>query len=98
LDPGLFARQSSPIQQAARHEEALWLSDVLARLPEDYREVLLLRHLQELNFAEIAQAMDRSVDAVKKLWTRALLKLRGLLEGDHDPGHRPAPDPDPPRG
>jgi RNA polymerase sigma-70 factor (ECF subfamily) len=80
IDRGLFAKQSSPSQQAARREEAVWLADLLGHLSEDYREVLILRHLEELSFPEIALRMDRSADAVKKLWARALIALRGSLE------------------
>ncbi|HEV3443620.1 MAG TPA: sigma-70 family RNA polymerase sigma factor, partial [Gemmataceae bacterium] len=80
MDRGLFAKQSSPSQQAARREEAVWLADLLGHLSEDHREVLILRHLEELSFPEIARRMDRSADAVKKLWARALIALRGSLE------------------
>jgi len=80
MDRGLFADQSSPSQQAARHEESVWLADVLGRLPAAYREVLILRHLQELSFSEVAHSMNRSVEAVKKLWARALISLRSALE------------------
>ena len=55
------------------------LADALARLPEDYREVIVLRHLQGLPFAEVAHRMERSVDSVEKLWIRALARLRHLL-------------------
>ena len=78
---GLVAGQSSPSQRAARREEAVLLADALAKLPEDYGEVIVLRHLQALPFAEVAQRMKRSVDSVEKLWIRALTRLRGLLGG-----------------
>jgi RNA polymerase sigma-70 factor (ECF subfamily) len=80
-DPGLAARQSSPSQRAARREEAVLLADALARLPADYSEVIVLRHLEALPFAEVARRMGRSVDSVEKLWIRALARLRHLLGG-----------------
>jgi RNA polymerase sigma-70 factor (ECF subfamily) len=55
------------------------LADALHQLPEDYREVVILRQLQGLSFPEVARAMSRSVDSVKKLWARALAQLRDLL-------------------
>ena len=79
LERGLLARESSPSQQASRREQAVLLADVLGRLPEDYREVIILRHLQGLTFPEVAAQMGRSPDSVKKLWARALARLRGLL-------------------
>jgi len=75
----LMAAQSSPSQQAARREQSVILADALAHLPEDYREVLILHHLEELNFPEVARRMGRSVDSVKNLWIRALARLRRRL-------------------
>jgi RNA polymerase sigma-70 factor (ECF subfamily) len=78
---GLVAPQSSPSQRAARREEAVLLADTLARLPADYGDVIVLRHLEGLPFAEVARRMGRSVDSVEKLWVRALARLRQLLGG-----------------
>jgi RNA polymerase sigma-70 factor (ECF subfamily) len=78
---GPAAKQSSPSQRAARREEAVLLADALAQLPADYGEVIVLRHLQGLPFAEVAGRMGRSVDSVEKLWVRALARLRRLLGG-----------------
>ena len=78
---GLIAKQSSPSQRAARREEAVLLADALAKLPADYGELIVLRHLQGLPFAEVARRMGRTVDSVEKLWIRALARLRQLLGG-----------------
>jgi RNA polymerase sigma-70 factor (ECF subfamily) len=80
LDGALLARQDSPSTQVARREEGVLLADALARLPEDYREVLILRHLEGLSFPEVAQRLGRTLDAVKKVWTRALDRLRRSLK------------------
>lgn len=79
LDRGLVARDSSPSHKAVRHEQALVLADALARLPENYRHVLILRHLEGLTFPQVAAEMERTIDSVKKLWTRALAQLRHAL-------------------
>src|SRR5262245_15510060 len=71
-DLGLMAPQSSPSQRAARREEAVLLADALGRLPPDYSEVIVLRHLEGLTFPEVARRMGRSLDSVEKLWIRAL--------------------------
>src|SRR5205807_1106448 len=62
-DPG-----TSPSDRAARREQAVLLADALGRLPEDYREVLVLRHLEGLTFPAIAERLGRSEDSVTKLW------------------------------
>ncbi len=76
----LAAPISSPSQQASRREQAVLLADALDKLPPDYREVIVLRHLEQLAFPEVALRMGRSLDSVKKLWVRGLASLRRLLE------------------
>jgi RNA polymerase sigma-70 factor (ECF subfamily) len=75
----LVAPGSSPSQQAARREQAVLLADALAELPDDYREVLVLRHLEGLTFPEVARRMGRSLDSVEKLWMRGLARLRQVM-------------------
>jgi RNA polymerase sigma-70 factor (ECF subfamily) len=79
LDRGLAAAQSSPSQQATRREESARLADALARLPEELRDLLILRHLEEMTFPQIAERLGRSVDRLKKQWPRALASLRRIL-------------------
>jgi RNA polymerase sigma-70 factor (ECF subfamily) len=81
LDRALIAPSSSPSEQAARHEQAVLLADALGDLPASYREVIILSHLEGLSFPEIAQRLGRSVDSVKHLWARALVRLRRALGG-----------------
>ncbi len=80
LDGALLAKDSSPSQGAARREQAVLLADALERLPADYRDVLVLRHLEGLGFPEVAERLGRSVEAAKKLWARALDRLRRSFE------------------
>jgi RNA polymerase sigma-70 factor (ECF subfamily) len=81
LDGGLIAPQATPSQQASRREQAVLLADALSQLPDDYREILVLRHLEGLTFPEVAQRMGRSLDSVGKLWMRGLARLRQILGG-----------------
>jgi RNA polymerase sigma-70 factor (ECF subfamily) len=75
--------ESTPSQQAVARELGVLLADALARLPEKYREVLVLRHMEGLSFAEIGQRMGRTVGSVKNLWARGLAKLRSDWEASH---------------
>jgi RNA polymerase sigma-70 factor (ECF subfamily) len=79
LGHALPAPHSSPSQRAVRREQAVLLADALGRLPGDYRQVIILRDLEGLPLADVAQRMGRSVDSVKKLWTRGLVQLRRTL-------------------
>jgi RNA polymerase sigma-70 factor (ECF subfamily) len=80
LNRALLDSEPSPSEQLVRKERAVLLADALERLPEDYRDVILLRHVEQLTFPEIAARMKRSVDSVKKLWPRALARLRQLTK------------------
>jgi RNA polymerase sigma-70 factor (ECF subfamily) len=80
LEAFLAADQTSPSGRAERNERLLRLADSLARLPEDQRRAVELRHLQALPLVEIAAWMGRSVDAVVGLIHRGLRALRRDLE------------------
>lgn len=73
-DPG-----SSPSAGAHRREIEIVLADQLAELPSDYRDVIVLRHIEALPFDEIGRRMERSSGAVRMLWLRAVKMLRERL-------------------
>lgn len=70
----------SPSSDAQKHESGLLLADELESLPEDYRTVILLRHVEGLAFSDVATQMNRSAGAVRMLWMRAIAQLRLRLE------------------
>jgi RNA polymerase sigma-70 factor (ECF subfamily) len=76
---GLAAPDSSPSARAARHENAVRLAEALEQLPSGYREVIVLHHVECLAWIDVACRMGRSVDAVKNLWARALVRLHSFL-------------------
>ncbi len=76
---GIVDRGKSPSQHAVRRERAVILADALSHLPDDYREVIVLRYLRGKTFPKVAKQTDRSVDRVKAIWQRAVGKLRELL-------------------
>lgn len=54
--------------------------ELLAVLPDDQRDVLLMRVVSDLSVEQVAQAMNRSAGAVKQLQRRGLLELRAHAE------------------
>jgi RNA polymerase sigma-70 factor, ECF subfamily len=79
LDCGLMDGQSSPSRQASHREQAVLLANALQKLAPDYREVIILRHIESLTFPDISRRMDRSIDSVEKLWVRGLARLRQIM-------------------
>jgi RNA polymerase sigma-70 factor (ECF subfamily) len=79
LQSWLAADQTSPSVAAVRNEQLLALADALQELPEDQREAVVLRYLQNASVSEIAATMGRTVPAVAGLLRRGLEQLRHLL-------------------
>ncbi|MCR4413040.1 MAG: sigma-70 family RNA polymerase sigma factor [Thermoguttaceae bacterium] len=71
---------ASPSQGLLRHEEQERLDRAIEQLPEDYRTVVVLHHREGLPMEAIAERMNRSVGAVRKLWARALQRLGREME------------------
>jgi RNA polymerase sigma-70 factor, ECF subfamily len=67
---------TSPSGQVVRREQEMLLAALLDRLPADYREVIILRHLEGLSHDAVARRMGRRPGAVRMLWVRALARLR----------------------
>jgi RNA polymerase sigma-70 factor (ECF subfamily) len=53
--------------------------DALAELPVAFREVLVLRELEELSYREIASVIDAPIGTVMSRLARARLQLREIL-------------------
>ena len=70
----------SPSRQALAHEQDEQLECAMRRLPEHYRQVLVLHTSEGLTFAQIAEKMDSTAEAVRKQWGRAVEELTKLLE------------------
>jgi RNA polymerase sigma-70 factor (ECF subfamily) len=82
----LLARGASPSQQAVARELEERISRAVAELSDQDREVLLMRHAEDLPFDEIACLLDVEPAAARKRFGRALIRLQqalraqGLLE------------------
>ncbi len=69
-------QEKTPSVYADDREQQMIIADVLEALPEDYRQVIVLRNLQGLSHAEVATKIGRTESAVRMLWLRALKQLR----------------------
>jgi RNA polymerase sigma-70 factor (ECF subfamily) len=70
---------NTPSVLAVLQEQQLLLTDAIAQLSSDHREVIVLRNLQGLSFADIALRLGRSRPAVQMLWMRAIESLRDKM-------------------
>jgi RNA polymerase sigma-70 factor (ECF subfamily) len=74
--------QTSPSQAAMRKEAVEDLRRALDALPEDYRRVIRLRRIEERSVPDVAREMERSENAVRVLYCRALRALREAMSDD----------------
>ena len=72
---------ASPSQEAMGREALARIEDAFERLPEDYREVIVLSRIVGLSRAEVAGQMQRTEASVRNLLSRALAELAEHLEG-----------------
>jgi RNA polymerase sigma-70 factor (ECF subfamily) len=70
----------TPSVQAMARESVEVIRRAMEQLPEDYRQILLLRYEEERSFEEIGQRMNRTANAARKLWARAVERLQQVLE------------------
>ncbi|MBK9118754.1 MAG: RNA polymerase sigma factor [Phycisphaerales bacterium] len=77
----LPARDTTPAAVLAKSELQETLLRAVQALPAHYREPFVLRHLEDWSYAEIAEALDLSVDTVETRLTRARRLLREALAG-----------------
>jgi len=75
-------RGSGPEEDVLRRAEIDALAARVASLPARYREAVVLRHVQELSYAEAAEALGQPVGTVKANVHRGLKLLRGEDHGD----------------
>jgi RNA polymerase sigma-70 factor (ECF subfamily) len=74
------APDADPAGQVALADELREIRRVVAAMPDDRRQVILLRFVDDLSTNEIAQVLDRSPGAVRVLLHRSLRELAARLE------------------
>jgi RNA polymerase sigma-70 factor (ECF subfamily) len=70
----------SPSQEAQKREMSVVLADALAEVDPEYREVVILRTLQELAWGDVGERIGKSPDAARMLWTRAMHEIGVLVK------------------
>ncbi len=78
-DPG-----ESVLGVLERQETAEHVQKALSKLPLKDREILALRYLEELKTTEVAQRINLPIGTVKARIHRALVRLKIMLEKNHD--------------
>lgn len=84
LEAMLADHRPSAESDASTQEQLVRLANALAELSVDHRDVIVMRHLEGIPFAAVAQRMGRSSGATRMLWLRAIGQLRQAMDMDKD--------------
>jgi RNA polymerase sigma-70 factor, ECF subfamily len=81
--PALMSdRSENPEAQAVNNEREALVQSLLATLPEDYREAVVLRYWYDLSYEEIAAMTDTTVSAIKSRLFRARRQMAEATSED----------------
>jgi RNA polymerase sigma-70 factor (ECF subfamily) len=75
----LLGRNTSPSQAAVRAEMQLRLQEALNGMDEIDREVIALRHFEQLSNGEAAQVLGINASAASTRYVRAMKRLKDVL-------------------
>ena len=78
---GTGSDSDGPITRLERSEDAERITNAMAKLPEEFREILVLRHQEGLSYKEIADIAQIPQGTVMSRLARARSKLREFLTG-----------------
>ena len=82
-------RIPNPEQVSLQNDTTALVRKALEKLPVKYREIIVLRELEELSYKEIAEVADMPVGTVMSTLSRARERLRQIL-ADLKDGEAPA--------
>ena len=80
----VHAERRGDHSKASNFEDRIALRSALNKLPEQYREVILLRFAEGMQFNEIAELLEQNPEATKSLFRRAMSALRKKLDVKDD--------------
>jgi RNA polymerase sigma-70 factor (ECF subfamily) len=75
----LLDQELTPASAAIRHELQRRLNEAIAELEDDDREVILMRHAEQLSNQEVATALGLTEAAASMRYLRAVRRLRTVL-------------------
>ena len=85
-EPAELAGAITPPSAVAQRADCQQAIDAALReLPEHYRAAIRLRLWDQLSFAEIGDRLALSEDCARKLYGRAVARLREAMGPRHDP-------------
>ncbi len=82
-DNVLVSESADPERQAAQASESRRLDEIIALLPDEYREVLILREMDDMSYRDIAEVTGVPIGTVMSRLARARAMLREKWMGSY---------------
>src|SRR5215831_10934391 len=82
----LLDQELTPASAAIQHELQRRMNEAIAALEDDDREVILMRHAEQLSNQDVAAALGLTEAAASMRYLRAVRRLRAVLLPDNQPG------------
>lgn len=79
----------TPAAAATMHELQRRFQDAIERLEDNDREIVLMRHFEQLSNQDVAAALNLSEPAASMRYLRAMRKLRAMLADPNSQGDAP---------
>ena len=77
---GSSDEQHSPERLAMQQSDARWVQAAIAKLPIEYREVIILRELEDMSYKEISAIVNVPMGTVMSRLARGRDQLAALLD------------------
>ncbi|OGK62356.1 hypothetical protein A2446_02345 [Candidatus Roizmanbacteria bacterium RIFOXYC2_FULL_38_9] len=71
--------KSEILDKVTKDDECQKLHEAIAQLPQDYKEIVILRFIEDLPVQEVAVIIDKSPESVRVTQHRAIAKLKQIL-------------------
>jgi RNA polymerase sigma-70 factor (ECF subfamily) len=75
-----IVEQESPVEASERAEREQIMQQAIEKLPEYQRAMIVMFHVENLSYEDIAATLDLPIGTVKSRLNRARLALREILE------------------
>jgi RNA polymerase sigma-70 factor (ECF subfamily) len=79
LEDNLPIDEKEPLELVSQELTSEKLRQALVKLPENQRDVIVMRFISGMPIGEVAESLHKSEDSIKGLQRRALLALREIL-------------------
>jgi RNA polymerase sigma-70 factor, ECF subfamily len=83
MDENLSFQDGDILNHIIHHERQSILRQKMAELPENERELIHLRLVARMSFAEMGSFLHQNSESVKKKYYRLIQRLRAEMEADH---------------